>query len=137
MSTEVITVAEALRRVGLEELIEGSHERQHLGWTGYPKPFACGHVKEMGFGPLVSGDGRYLSEAEAKEHPGARRLYTHRVRVNQHYCSGQVLFYWGRFLPYSNPRRAGEFFAAQGGFAVVLDVPPGEREPVLKVVESV
>ena len=43
---EVVTVAEALKRVGLDGLMTGSWAEDHVDWTGIPAAFACGDVRQ-------------------------------------------------------------------------------------------
>jgi hypothetical protein len=71
---EIITVREALTRIGLEELIPGEYAAADLVlWRGYPKPFACGHVVN-----------------EQRSCDGV--AFTTPARVNQSYAGGAVLF---------------------------------------------
>ena len=88
---EIMLAADVLARVGLGDLA-GPHEyRDLVEWTGYPTPFACGHTSVYGFGPL---DKPELHETHEGKRAGKGRRYQEKVRVNQHQCSGDVLFVW-------------------------------------------
>lgn len=107
---EIITFHEALTRLNLGELAEGSHGEMFadilVGWTGYPVPFACGHTGVYGFGPL--------DDAANNNHRGAGRRYQKVVRVSQHVCGGNVLFNWARYSDKDKP------FQLRGGCFVAV-----------------
>lgn len=83
---EIILAREALRRVNLEDLWDDSLDDVLVEWTGYPKPFACGHTSIYGSGPL--------DNPETNNRCGAGRRYQELTRVSQHFADGAVLFSW-------------------------------------------
>jgi hypothetical protein len=117
---EVITIKEALTRIHLEGLIPNGNGAETLvAWTGYPKPFSCGHDGVRGFGPLQEG-----KENNSK---GSGRAYQEKCRVNQHFCSGPVLFYWTCVASSRN-------YYLNMGACVVIDTPPDCKvDTVLKL----
>lgn len=62
-----ITILEALRRVGLEALAPKGADKSFVLWRGQPSPF--------GSGCIVTRKGEV-------------------VKLSQHKCGGDVLFYW-------------------------------------------
>lgn len=128
---EIITVAEALTRVGLADLIDDerhaySFRERYVAWTGYPKPFACGHTARYGFGPLRSD----MGEPEVpNDNKGSGRAYQELVRVNQHHCSGDVLFSWASYAKSSN----GGFYQLNSSVVVSIDEIPDYKSMCLKV----
>lgn len=95
LTVEIITLKEALIRIGLEDLLseedssEWGRANYKVGWTGYPKPFSCGHTAVYGFGPL--------DKPNTDERHGDGRRYQSRVRISQSLCSGHVLFSWALY----------------------------------------
>ena len=87
----IILAADALDCVGLIELAGPQEFRSLVQWNGYPRPFSTGHTAVYGFGPL---DKPELHEDREGKRKGAGRRYQQKVRVNQHMCGGDVLFYW-------------------------------------------
>jgi hypothetical protein len=118
---EVITLQEALKRVHLEGLIPSSHITADylVAWKGYPKPFPCGHDAVRGFGPL--------DESKENNSNGSGRVYQEKCRVNQHYCSGAVLFYWQMV---SSNR---EYYLNSGACVSVDNPPDCKNDTVLKL----
>jgi hypothetical protein len=104
---EVITAREALARVGLEDLATEWEADRLVEWTGYPKPFACGHTAEYGYGPAQDG------VEPARD--GSHRMYKGLHRVSQHFASGPVLFCWSRIGKSSN---GGGHYHLCGGLVV-------------------
>ena len=124
---EIITLREALSRVGLEGLVEGDkYKAEYLvGWTGTPKMFSCGHDSVRGFGPTRGDHGETTRTDE--------RIYQERVRVCQALCSGQVLFGWGLYANFNE--HGGSYRTAHHAY-VVIDTPPDDHHPVLKLAIS-
>jgi hypothetical protein len=124
---EIITEAEALRRVGLGDLApDETHHARYVEWKGYPQPFHCGHTAVYGFGPL--------DDPEKNDRRGSGRRYQENVRVSQHHCSGNVLFSWGGVG--LSTRYDGRKYAYRlnSGMAVSVDTIPDTNSTCLKVV---
>jgi hypothetical protein len=117
---EIITLKEALSRVGLDHLVSSDCQAEYLvAWTGIPKMFPCGNNTIKGFGPTHKDMGNGPSE---------ERIYQKRARVCQSYCSGQVLFGWNRYAKY---HEGVGFYQLASSAYVVIDTPPGEHDPVI------
>ena len=128
--SEIITVAECLKRIGLEDLMvegDGGYTNSFVEWNGYPKPFACGHTGVYGFGPLKKDCG--YPEVVENDHRGSGRLYQERVRVNQHSCSGDVLF---SFPSYAKDFR-GDFYRINSSMVISIDTIPDYKSTCLKL----
>jgi hypothetical protein len=122
---EIVTLREALTRVGLAGLVANDYQAEYLVfWTGVPQMFGCGHDSVKGFGPTH----KEMDLGDTDE-----RIYQKRARVCQSYCSGQVLFGWQRHAKFH--KGEGTYPIASCAY-VVLDVPPGESEPVLVLAIS-
>ncbi len=112
---EVITVAEALKRVGLEDLI-GNNDG-FVEWKGTPTPFACGHTAVYGFGPLEGYNTPKEEESRTKnDRKGSQRIYQGLHRVSQAVASGPILFSWGRCAKSST----GGFYRINSGLVVCI-----------------
>lgn len=122
-NAEIITVREALTRLHLEGLIpDGGRADWLVEWSGYPKPFACGHDRVRGFGPL--------HEDKPNDQYGSARWYQEKCRVNQFLCSGAVLF---SFPCVSDSKQ----YYLDSTFCIVIDHPPDVQiDTVLKAVFS-
>jgi hypothetical protein len=122
---EVITVAEALKRVGLEDLI-GEHEsRGFVEWKGAPRPFACGHTAVYGYGPLegYNTPAEEVSRAQ-NDRKGSKRIYKALHRVSQATAGGPILFSWGMCAKSSDT----SFYRINSSFAVmVVDLEDDKR----------
>ena len=96
MKGEIITIREALTRVGLAGLADESSDRGHVEWVGYPSPFGGGDIRVRGYGPL-RGDTDEEREASklSNDRDGSARLYQQPHKISQHFCGGDVLFCWG------------------------------------------
>lgn len=139
---EIITVAEALTRIGRASLIDPANpyrfQEQYVGWDGYPTPFACGHTGVYGFGPLKKDVG--FPDATDNDHKGSGRLYQGRVRVNQYLCSGEVLFSFpvytkttGRVTWDTVVTPAGNFYQLNSSMVVSIDTIPDAKSTCLKL----
>lgn len=141
---EVITVAEALTRIGLASLIDPANpyrfQEQYVGWDGYPTPFACGHTDTYGFGPLKKDCG--YPDATDNDHKGSGRLYQERVRVNQFMCSGEVLFSFAVYRKADAGARVhwdtvvtphGNFYQLNSSMVVSIDTIPDSKSTCLKL----
>lgn len=122
---EVISIREALKRVGLESLATESHDREFIEWDGYPIPFAVGHTAVKGFGPLDNEANNDVN--------GKGRRYQQIVRISQHHCDGRVLFCWGGIL-FSGAKRTA--YRASWGLNIVIDETPDGKDTCLKVAIS-
>lgn len=126
-ATEIITMAECLKRIGLEDLVSADSWSQHntfVEWNGYPRPFPCGHTDTYGFGPLRKDYG--FPEATENDSKGSGRLYQDRVRVNQYHCSGEVLF---SFPCWSHDKA----FRLNHSMVISIDTIPDCKSTCLKV----
>jgi hypothetical protein len=121
--TEVITLSEALKRINLADLDKPSYQSQFIGWTGYPRPFGCGHTGVYGFGPLKDGVAK-------TDRYGKDRIYQQTVRVNQHFCSGEVLF---SFQSYAFSSTSKSYYAICGSVVISIDQTPDSKDTCLKV----
>lgn len=123
MPKEIVTLKEALARVGLEGLAGEFEADMLVEWTGTPHMFSCGHDAIAGFGPTCEDMGL---------DGGKKRIYQEKVRVCQALCSGLILFGWQRYSKSS----AGATYAINSQAYVVIDTPPDEPHPVLKLAIS-
>jgi hypothetical protein len=127
---EVIPLAECLTRLNLADLIDQRTENLFVGWSGYPKPFPCGHTDVYGFGPMRrDGYGPDAKEVE-NDRKGSGREYQMHVRVNQYLCSGEVLFSFPR---YSKSYATGEFYEINSSVVISIDEIPDSKSTCLKV----
>jgi hypothetical protein len=135
---EIITVAEALTRIGLASLIDEANpyrfQQTFVGWDGYPTPFACGHTGVYGFGPIYD-------ESKTNDHKGSARAYQERVRVSQHLCSGDVLFDFPVYRKTDSPTAwldvvtvtAGRFCRVNSSMVISIDTIPDYKSTCLKL----
>lgn len=104
--TEIITLQEALARIGLEDL-SAPWSSVWVEWTGYPRPFACGDTEEYGYGP-ERGD----AEPDCR---GLHRAYRGLHRVSRSTAGGPILYSWQRW---SEPQDGKSPFRLRGGAVV-------------------
>lgn len=100
---EVVTVSEALKRVGLEGLIVGSWAENHVDWTGFPAAFECGHVREGAGGQPE--------------------------RVSQAYCGGGRILYSWSLVGGVDSKEGAPFHL---GHELVVTVQTVDRDVVLR-----
>lgn len=125
---EIITAAEALKRVGLEDLADNGYHPL-VEWTGYPKPFS-GHTAVYGFGPLDHPEKQ--EDAEGKRY-GRGRRYQQLARVSQYICSGHVLFSWCAIGVSKNARGDEYHYRLNSSMVVSIDETPDNKSTCLKV----
>lgn len=114
---EIITVKEALERLGLD-IGDDRYWGCLVEWTGYPKPFACGHTAIYGFGPL--------DNPKDNGRNGKGRRYQENVRVNQYLCGGAVLYSWPR-VDYN------QSFLLNSDVVVCIDTIPDSHDTCLRI----
>lgn len=119
---EIILAADALVRVGLADLATPYEFRALVRWTGYPRPFPCGHTAAYGFGPL---DRPELHESRENLIHGKGRRYQQTVRVNQYQCSGDVLFSWQGWSEHGH--------SINTSLVVSIDTLPDDKRTCLKI----